>query len=201
MASGVLALLGSGETAPGMTKVHREIFARIPDISAVNLDTAYGFQLNVPQMSEKLEEYFATSLHVDVDDPALPFVRTSQRTRANPLQAASSPGELRLCGPRKPHLRPDPVVAPPLRRRPPQRPRRGRDAVLRLRRRSDARSLHGAHLRGLQGRDRRAPAGSEGSTCWAASDSTVWSFLTSTTTKGQLRHALLLPGRAAAPRT
>jgi hypothetical protein len=66
MSSGVLALLGSGETAPGMTKVHREIFARIPNISAVNLDTAYGFQLNVPQMSEKLEEYFTTSLHVDV---------------------------------------------------------------------------------------------------------------------------------------
>jgi hypothetical protein len=66
MASGVLALLGSGETAPGMTKVHREIFARLSKISAVNLDTAYGFQLNVPQMSEKLEEYFDTSLHVTV---------------------------------------------------------------------------------------------------------------------------------------
>jgi hypothetical protein len=66
MASGVLALLGSGETAPGMTKVHREIFARLPTISAVNLDTAYGFQLNVPQTSEKLEEYFDTSLHVTV---------------------------------------------------------------------------------------------------------------------------------------
>lgn len=66
MSGGVLALLGSGETAPGMTKVHREIFARIPEISAVNLDTAYGFQLNVPQMSEKLEEYFDKSLHVAV---------------------------------------------------------------------------------------------------------------------------------------
>jgi hypothetical protein len=66
MSSGVLALLGSGETAPGMTKVHREIFARLAKISAVNLDTAYGFQLNVPQMSEKLEEYFDTSLHVAV---------------------------------------------------------------------------------------------------------------------------------------
>ncbi|MFY9783233.1 MAG: hypothetical protein WAK12_06840 [Acidimicrobiales bacterium] len=66
MASGVLALLGSGETAPGMTKVHREIFARLHNVSAVNLDTSYGFQLNVPQMSAKLEEYFKTSLHVDV---------------------------------------------------------------------------------------------------------------------------------------
>jgi hypothetical protein len=64
MARGVLALLGSGETAPGMTKIHRELLEPIVDLEAVNLDTAYGFQLNVPQMSEKLEEYFATSLNV-----------------------------------------------------------------------------------------------------------------------------------------
>jgi hypothetical protein len=62
MSRGVLAILGSGETAPGMTKVHRDIFARFTSLTAVNLDTAYGFQLNVPQMSEKLEEYFKISL-------------------------------------------------------------------------------------------------------------------------------------------
>ncbi len=62
MSRGVLALLGSGETAPGMTKVHREVLAPITALNAVNLDTAYGFQLNVPQMSEKLEEYFKISL-------------------------------------------------------------------------------------------------------------------------------------------
>jgi hypothetical protein len=61
---GVLALLGSGETAPGMTKIHRELLKPFNDVRAVNLDTAYGFQQNVPQMSEKLEEYFKTSLHV-----------------------------------------------------------------------------------------------------------------------------------------
>jgi hypothetical protein len=66
MARGVLALLGSGETAPGMTKVHRELLERLTPLTAVNLDTAYGFQLNVPQMSEKLEEYFSTSLHIDL---------------------------------------------------------------------------------------------------------------------------------------
>jgi hypothetical protein len=64
MARGVLAILGSGETAPGMTKIHRELLQPITDLEAVNLDSAYGFQLNVPQMSEKLEEYFATSLNV-----------------------------------------------------------------------------------------------------------------------------------------
>jgi hypothetical protein len=62
MARGVLAILGSGEMAPGMTKVHRELLAPLAPLHAINLDTAYGFQENVPQMSQKLEEYFATSL-------------------------------------------------------------------------------------------------------------------------------------------
>ena len=61
--TGILALLGSGETAPGMTKVHRELLARNPEGVAVNLDTPYGFQENVPQMTEKLIHYFDVSLH------------------------------------------------------------------------------------------------------------------------------------------
>ena len=65
MTSGVLAILGSGETAPGMTKVHRELLNRHgKEIRAVNLDTAYGFQENVPEMTDKLVNYFDTSLHV-----------------------------------------------------------------------------------------------------------------------------------------
>ena len=66
MTLGVLALLGSGETAPGMTKIHRELLGQVSEVRALNLDTAYGFQQNVPQMSEKLEEYFRTSLHVEL---------------------------------------------------------------------------------------------------------------------------------------
>ena len=67
MAKGVIALLGSGETAPGMTKIHREIFARRERGNSVILDTTYGFQENFPQMSKKLEEYFATSLNVKME--------------------------------------------------------------------------------------------------------------------------------------
>jgi hypothetical protein len=66
MARGVLALLGSGEIAPGMTKVHRELLAPLQPLNGVNLDTAYGFQENVPQMSQKIEEYFATSLQASL---------------------------------------------------------------------------------------------------------------------------------------
>lgn len=67
MAKGVIALLGSGETAPGMTKIHRAILAPLQPLRAVNLDTTYGFQENVPQMSKKLEDYYATSLSVAIE--------------------------------------------------------------------------------------------------------------------------------------
>jgi hypothetical protein len=63
---GVLALLGSGEIAPSMTKVHRQLLKHLDSIQAVSLDTAYGFQANVPQMTEKILEYFATSLRLDI---------------------------------------------------------------------------------------------------------------------------------------
>jgi hypothetical protein len=63
---GVLALLGSGEIAPSMTKVHRQLLKRLDTVRAVSLDTAYGFQANVPQMTEKIVEYFATSLRLDI---------------------------------------------------------------------------------------------------------------------------------------
>ncbi len=66
MTLGVLALLGSGEIAPSMTKVHRQLLGRLSQVRAVSLDTPYGFQANVPQMTEKIAEYFATSLKVPI---------------------------------------------------------------------------------------------------------------------------------------
>lgn len=63
---GVIALLGSGETAPGMTRVHRELLARQSDSRAILLDTTFGFQENVPQMTAKLVDYFATSLRTSI---------------------------------------------------------------------------------------------------------------------------------------
>ena len=66
MSRGVLALLGSGETGPGMTRVHRGLLTHLDEARAVNLNTPFGFQENVPQMTEKLLAYFSTSLHLDM---------------------------------------------------------------------------------------------------------------------------------------
>ncbi len=55
--------MGSGETAPTMTKPHRTIFERLePPVDAVMLDTPFGFQENADDLVEKSLEYFAKSV-------------------------------------------------------------------------------------------------------------------------------------------
>ena len=63
----VLVLMGSGETAPTMVPVHRDIAARLgPSPRAVLLDTPYGFQENAPELAARAVEYFATSVNLRV---------------------------------------------------------------------------------------------------------------------------------------
>lgn len=59
----VLALMGSGETAPTMAKVHRALFARLPtDAPGALLDTPYGFQENADEITARALEYFARNV-------------------------------------------------------------------------------------------------------------------------------------------
>lgn len=59
----ILAIMGSGETAPAMAKVHRALFDRFggPAPAAI-LDTPYGFQENADELSARTVEFFATSV-------------------------------------------------------------------------------------------------------------------------------------------
>ena len=60
----VLAIMGSGETAPTMAKVHRELFARFGDepVPAVIIDTPYGFQENADELTARTIRFFADSV-------------------------------------------------------------------------------------------------------------------------------------------
>ena len=49
-----------------MTKVHRGLLSHLDPVRAVNLNTPFGFQENVPQMTEKLLAYFSTSLQLEM---------------------------------------------------------------------------------------------------------------------------------------
>lgn len=60
----LLAVMGSGETAPTMIKPHRQLFDRLgpPPVPAVLLDTPYGFQANADDISARAVEYFSASV-------------------------------------------------------------------------------------------------------------------------------------------
>ncbi len=60
----ILAIMGSGETAPTMAKVHRALFERLADAPAraAIIDTPYGFQENADELSARTVEFFGTSV-------------------------------------------------------------------------------------------------------------------------------------------
>jgi peptidase E len=63
----ILAIMGSGETAPTMVTTHRRLTSLLPSpVKAVVLDTPYGFQENAPELAAKAVEYFHTSINVDL---------------------------------------------------------------------------------------------------------------------------------------
>jgi cyanophycinase-like exopeptidase len=64
----LLVIMGSGETSPTMSKVHRELFDRLgpPPVPAVMLDTPFGFQENADDISAKALAYFRESVQRDI---------------------------------------------------------------------------------------------------------------------------------------
>ncbi len=64
----ILAIMGSGETAPTMSKVHRSLLARLgpPPVPAVLLDTPFGFQGNADDLATRAVEYFAESVQAGI---------------------------------------------------------------------------------------------------------------------------------------
>jgi hypothetical protein len=69
----VLAVMGSGETAPTMAKVHRALFDRFGrgPVPAAILDTPYGFQENADELSARTLEFFAGSVGNPVEVASL----------------------------------------------------------------------------------------------------------------------------------
>ena len=77
----LLTIMGSGETAPTMVKVHRELLARLgASPTAVVLDTPYGFQENAPELAARAQEYFDRSVGHPIDVAGL-----LRLDRADPL--------------------------------------------------------------------------------------------------------------------
>jgi cyanophycinase-like exopeptidase len=82
--SGLLVIMGSGETAPTMVKPHRSVLERVGERRAVLLDTPYGFQSNADDISARAVGYFAASVgrQIDVLSWRRPPTDTLARERA-----------------------------------------------------------------------------------------------------------------------
>jgi cyanophycinase-like exopeptidase len=65
----ILAIIGSGETAPTMTSVHAELLRRAGGAAAraVMLDTPYGFQENADEIAARSLAYFRDNVGSDID--------------------------------------------------------------------------------------------------------------------------------------
>ena len=98
--------MGSGETAPTMAKVHRQLLGRLgrPPVPAVLLDTPYGFQENADEITARALEYFR-------DNVGYPMTLAPFRSQAGGSARAGDGGgprprgALPVRGARQPELR------------------------------------------------------------------------------------------------
>jgi hypothetical protein len=91
----ILAIMGSGETAPPMVTPHRTLLERARGASgtkldAVMLDTTFGFQENADELTARTQTYFTQSLLQSVDALGLTRIETMDA-----LALASALGRLR----------------------------------------------------------------------------------------------------------
>lgn len=62
-----IVIMGSGETAPTMVRIHREVLAACPPGPAVLLDTPFAFQMNRDELVARTCMYFAQSVGRELD--------------------------------------------------------------------------------------------------------------------------------------
>jgi cyanophycinase-like exopeptidase len=67
-----LVVMGSGETAPTMVRVHREILASVGTGPAAMLDTPFAFQMNADELVARTLTYFEQSVGVTVEVASWP---------------------------------------------------------------------------------------------------------------------------------
>lgn len=65
--AGRIVIIGSGETAPTMVKVHRALIEASGPGARAMLDTPFGFQANADDLTGKVQEYFADSVGVPIE--------------------------------------------------------------------------------------------------------------------------------------
>jgi cyanophycinase-like exopeptidase len=86
---GVITFMGSGETGPSMVGIHRSILERTGGSRVTILDSSFGFQTNASELTEKIVEYFESSLRVGTEVASLRSPRASAFERARMIEAVN----------------------------------------------------------------------------------------------------------------
>jgi cyanophycinase-like exopeptidase len=96
----ILAIMGSGETAPTMVTPHREIVARLGDPTprAVLLDTPYGFQENASEITQRAIEYFGHRVQLTIEAAGFLGPLAADQTQRTPIAEAAALSRLRTAG-------------------------------------------------------------------------------------------------------
>jgi cyanophycinase-like exopeptidase len=96
----ILAIMGSGETAPTMVTPHREIVARLGDPTprAVLLDTPYGFQENASEITQRAVEYFGHRVQLTIEAAGFLGPLAADQTLRTPIAEAAALSRLRTAG-------------------------------------------------------------------------------------------------------
>ncbi|MGQ0849124.1 MAG: hypothetical protein ACT4OP_08420 [Actinomycetota bacterium] len=87
MSRGLVVAIGSGELGPSLTATHRWVLERVGGRSITVLDSSYGFQVNAPDLTDKISSHFASALGVDVEVASLPRPRMPSLERERMVAA------------------------------------------------------------------------------------------------------------------
>ncbi len=100
----LLTIMGSGETAPTMVKLHRQVLDRLGegDHRAVFLDTPFGFQENAPELCQRTVEYFRQSVGHAIEIAGLTTVSELNTMQLEAALADLRRAELLFAGPGSP---------------------------------------------------------------------------------------------------
>jgi len=86
--SGVIAIMGSGETTDSMVRVHRYLLDSLsPPIKAAFIDTPAGFQMNADDLYDKTRDYFQKRFNLPIEQTAFKSAKqTSPSDREKAFQ-------------------------------------------------------------------------------------------------------------------
>jgi len=116
-APGLLTLIGSGEASAGMVRTHRVLLERLGPAAprAVFLETPAGFELGIEAIVARFQEYFRTSLGLDLRPARYRHLDDPPEMQAEALAALTAANYI-VAGPGSPtyaveQLRDTPILA------------------------------------------------------------------------------------------